>query len=293
MRLYSPRLSVLRGDFQLCGSSPCGSTCGRHDFPIESFSSSLDGFGLVRSLKKGEVIYCTPRCHFTRSWEVGLCRDHMIYYLTGSHKLTSRDFHVLQTFEVISSFLHAVEIQVQSGPRFKLYGSFCHFRPKWLKKQIVKLQIKTINPCVASLMQLLLDLLAYLYAETCTIDVSLLVDRFDTIQDEYFMDLHLDPHHAASSQRRSFTRLLGHLHGVVLRRIGDMDLVLRRYCRFGSCEIQVRLYLLLYDLPIVFFRRLLCIPSDELFHSTLLYRWRLVWNLKYIILRVVAVISVN
>ena len=233
MRLFSDRFVLAGESFRLCGTSLLGVRTVASIDVLEDVRGSEDKIGVVMVVKKRTEVYCTPRCHFTMSWEVGLCHDYLVTYLVGSTRMTSFDYHILQSFEVIHVFLHAVEIQEQSGPYFELYGSFCRFRVSWLKKKISQLvkKIKLDDILVRHMFHLMVAFLSYLYSDVSTTSATTLISQLADLRQQYLDNHHLDQ--LEGTVRSEFTRVLGLFHGFVVGRMRQMNLVLRRYFRSG------------------------------------------------------------
>ena len=293
MRLFTERFVLANESFRLCGTSKFVSRSQEKIETFEDVHGAEDKIGLVMLIKKRTEIYCTPRCHFTMSWEVGLCQDYLVKYLIGSNKLTTYDYHVLQSFEVVQTFLHAIEIQEQSGPHFHLYGSFCRYRKTWLKRTITRMQmrINVADAVVKALFEVLVDLMKYLYSDVSRVSATALVTRFEFSKQQYFDGHHIGQPEAARGT--GYTRVLGMIHGAVLGRLRQMKLVLRRYYRQGPRQELVILDILLKFISNLVFRAARCTHPDRWYHSIQHYRRRLGWKLKFIILEVEKAISVN
>ena len=195
-----------------------------------------DKIGLVQHQKLESQVYCTPRCHITRSWEVGLYNGYLFYLLVGRNQLTSFDFHVCQTIEIIQVFFHALEIQEQSGPRIFLYGSFCQLKTGRAKNSPAFMQNSDSETLLSrSLGVLVMDLKNYLHSATTGHSATGLLQSLENLQSDYFRTLHLASSESERMQRRLFLRRLGYLHSLVQRRCAEMNLVIRRYfCETGS-----------------------------------------------------------
>ena len=203
-------------------------------------SCSVDLFGLVGLLKKESQVFCTPRCHVTRNWEVGISQEYTVAYLVGSKYLTSFDFRVLQTMEVIQLFLHALEIQEQSGPRFDFYVSFCRINSGRIYRRCLLDHGDSLNkPLVALLVRMCRQLYAYLYSLESTISSTQLIEDMNRVREIYFRDYHLNQELKAESEHRCILQLLGRLHGIVKGRTKEMGLKNRAYYLLGKRSVQV------------------------------------------------------
>ena len=65
-------------------------------------------------------IYCTPRCHTTGGWEVGICNEYAVGYSPGCAGPTSFDLNVLQIFDQLIIFVRASYIRCFCGSIFSI-----------------------------------------------------------------------------------------------------------------------------------------------------------------------------
>ena len=212
-------------------------------------SCSVDLFGLVGILKQQNKVFCTPRCHVTRSWEVGLSQEYMVTYLIGSEYLTSFDFRVLQTMEIIQLFLHALEIQEQSGPRFEFFIPFCRSDGgRKFKRCSYDAGDNLNNSLIILLNRMCIQLRIYLNSTSSEVSSTQLIADLDMVREIYFRDYHLNFDLKAGSEHRIILRLLGRLHGIVKSRSKEMQLIYRHYyllgARTGQVNMDFRIFLL-------------------------------------------------
>ena len=241
MKLYGRGYCHADGRFRLCGRFPGGNlpaTMGNG--VVTDVDGQEDKISLARLLKIKNRIYCTPRCHKTQSWEVGLVHDYLVRFLVGNVRITSFDFHVMQSMEVIQVFLHALEIQEQSGPQFTLYGALCEIGKSSIKQLRKQREIRAIDdPILEVLVRLKYKIKEYIGAKTTELSATDLLLDMEKLRKMYFDGLHLCLLSRHSLGQKNFLQQLGRLHGLVLGRFSKLGLKLRRYYRSGKYFEQV------------------------------------------------------
>ena len=282
MKLYGLGFCYTDGRFRLCGhmKNQVTSTCVG---VVENVIGQDDKISLARLLKMKIRVYCTPRCHETRSWEVGLVHDYFVRFLVGSTRITSFDYHILQSMEIIQVFFHALEIQEQSGPQLTLYGALCDISEKPAAPGKLQKELKSVdNHLLEKLVRLKFKLKEYLCSLETKISATDLIQDLEQIRDMYFDGLHLCLLSRHGLNQKNFLRQLGRLHGLVRRRILKSKLVLRRYYRNGEYFEQVREKRSIHFTESLF-RRMNYFPELRLFHFILHCLLKLVWKLKFLI----------
>ena len=243
MRMYGLGYCYTDGKFRLCGQlsnedSPDSVGAG----VVTDVVGQDDKISLARLLKIRDRIYCTPRCHKTQSWEVGLVQDYSVRYLIGSSRITSFDFHVMQSMEIIQLFMHALEIQEQSGPQLTLYGALCNIGVCSIRKRRMQRELRSItDPILELLVRLKYKLKEYLSAKQTSLSATDLIHDMEKLRSLYFDGLHLCLLSRHGLNQKRFLNQLGRLHGMVRSRTKQLGLRLRRYYRAGSYHDQVRI----------------------------------------------------
>ena len=241
MKLYGRGYCHTDGRFRLCGRFSGNSpSAAAGNGVVTDVVGQEDKISLARLLKIKDRVYCTPRCHKTQSWEVGLVQDYLVRFLVGNVKITSFDYHVMQSMEVIQIFLHALEIQEQSGPQLTLYGALCAIGKKPFSPLRKQREIRAINdPVLEVLVRLKYKIKEYIGAKTTELSATDLLLDMEKLRRMYFDGLHLCLLSRHGLEQKSFLRQLGRLHGMILGRSAQLGLKIRRYYRAGKYFEQV------------------------------------------------------
>ena len=266
MRLYTFKYHYFDGVFRSCllsmlDSCFVGDSCSAH--PYHCAVESLEKKNLLSFIRLQVHIFCTPRCSETKSWEVGLYQNYLACYRIGNLRLTSCDFHVIQIFDLVQAFLHAMEILEQSNFTFQLYGlrRRASSRARHCSRQLL-VEEHLLN---SQLYQLLVQYYTYMDSPDSTLSCTQLLERLCNARRDYLSGYHLDGLRLMDSKQFHCTRLIGLLYGSVLRDSKRMGLVSRQYLRFGQLDKVVwkKVYLVLihiFRLGFIHSRRFPCIP---------------------------------
>ena len=206
--------------------------CSAH--PYHCAVESLEKRNLLSLVKLQHLVFCTPRCSETKGWEVGLSHKYLACYRFGGLRLTSCDFHIMQIFELVQAFFHALEILEQSGYSFQLYGLRRGFSSR-KRRCLPRLHVPghSLN---SMLFQLVSQYYAYMDLPDSPLSCTQLIDQLCNIRRTYLSGPHLDELHNIGIRRVYCTRLLGLLYGSVLRDSKLLGLVSRQYLSFGRLE---------------------------------------------------------
>ena len=237
MRLYTYRYHYFDDTFRPCLLSMletvvADESCSAH--PYHCAVESLEKRNLLSLVQLQDFVFCTPRCSETRSWEVGLYHNYLACYRIGGLRLTSCDFHVMQIFDLVQAFLHAMEILEQSNFSFQLYGLRRGFSSR-LRRCSPRLLVAE-HPLNSQLYQLVSQYYTYMDLPDSPLSCTHLLDQLCIIRKSYLSGQHLDGLRDFGSKRIYCTRLLGLLYGSVLRDSKKLGLVSRQYLRFGQLE---------------------------------------------------------
>ena len=237
MRLYSYKHHFFDAVFRPCllamlENSLSDEYCSAH--PYHCAVDALEKRNLLSLVRLDELVFCTPRCSETKSWEVGLCHNYLACYSVGSLRLTSCDFHVIQIFELIQAFLHVMEIYEQPCLHFQLYG-LRRGRVSRRRRCFDRYSVEghSLN---TDLFQLVVDYYNYMDLPASPLSCTQLLQRLTDIRSVYLTEYHLNGLRWYKSKRLYCTRLLGMLYGAVLRDSKRFGLVSRQYLRFGQLE---------------------------------------------------------
>ena len=249
MRLYSYKYHFFDAVFRPCLlamlENPLSDEfCSAH--PYHCAVDSLEKRNLLSLVCLEELIFCTPRCYETKSWEVGLCNHYLACFRVGNLRLTSSDFHVIQIFELTQAFLHAMEICEQPGLHFQLYG--LRRGKSSRKRRCPDRLLVEGHKLNTDLFRLVTDYYTYMDLPASSLSCTQLLQRLVEIRSSYLTAYHLNGLQWYNSRRLHCTRLLGLLYGAVVRDSKRFGLVSRQYLRFGHLDKVLYRRIMIFNL---------------------------------------------
>ena len=182
--------------------------------------------GIVQLQLKQYEIFCTPRCHETGGWEVGIHEGYYVKYLCGSKSPTTLDINILQIFGQVLTFVQAVMVEQRSGSVFCVrVGLGVNKRRvdrSFLSRSVSEVAMSNIGECDIQVRKLLAGRLLYP-------EIKRLFYAITQIRDCYYDDLHLNPILRRDSANNHFYRALGKLYGRICSYRKKHELIVRQY----------------------------------------------------------------